>query len=750
MEKKEKPQVPAKPRNLSVSERARHFDLLLSEASQVVRCKPIIRSSKSESSSENRLSQNSNATTELDETVQMNDVDERTSDETHITTEEIVNDEESSDDSVYFGFEDREEHIYDEIVDVPEVSNTVEEILEVEKLYIDKLNFTVDNYIEPSRLMGDQMKAVFGNIEEIKQFHENIFYPDLKQCNKDLKRVLECFSKHIEADNFYPYVVYAMNKKRSDEERNKPAFKSFFENCQNKIGDKLGLHSLLTEPFQRFFKYQNLIESLLKKIKNNELNFVEIAATSKALHDVKKLLNTANKSMALTEIINSKINLMNQGKFLTQNEFQIFDYNHKRKYKGNIFVFQHCVVCTERLSTSKLQFKAYFPNDTSHIECINENKFLLYERNNYKIEVSSDAMAIQQMMKQIRQILTSDTEDRSSAMSNVSYSKSSESKVHTLTKELDASLEWSKRSDSYDSLMVLTEKETNTVSADNRKSNSDESSVESGEYVGSQSDECNEKQQFKEMIKNFNKFYEKVANKVVTASTVYREEVHSTAVQEHPRDHQSSTEIIEEMLANEKDYVRRLSIAIQTYLTHDDPDNPTEAVKTKIVKIFGNFQQIRDFHENTFYLHISDCKNDVTKLANLFTKFTQEGIFSNYILYAMNHNNTQSMRSMRPYREFFELRQKEVGDSQGLEYYLFLPFQHFNKYQSFMDRIISTLNIDTETAVMAACSKAMKNIERLIKDIHTSWTNSDTHVRRRPIRKLSTIVLNGIQHIRRH
>lgn len=37
---------------------------------------------------------------------------------------------------------------------------------------------------------------------------------------------------------------------------------------------------------------------------------MEIAATSKALHDVKKLLTTANKSMALTEIIDSKVNIV--------------------------------------------------------------------------------------------------------------------------------------------------------------------------------------------------------------------------------------------------------------------------------------------------------------------------------------------------------------------------------------------------------------------------------------------------------
>lgn len=43
-------------------------------------------------------------------------------------------------------------------------------------------------------------------------------------------------------------------------------------------------------------------------MKQDEPNFIEIAATSKALHDVRKVLNTANKSMALTEIVDSKVN----------------------------------------------------------------------------------------------------------------------------------------------------------------------------------------------------------------------------------------------------------------------------------------------------------------------------------------------------------------------------------------------------------------------------------------------------------
>lgn len=82
------------------------------------------------------------------------------------------------------------------------VSNTIEEILVNEKLYIDKLNYLIDNYMLHSRFMGDQMKEIFGNVEEIKDFHKKIFYPDLKRCDNDIIRITECFSKHITVNIF--------------------------------------------------------------------------------------------------------------------------------------------------------------------------------------------------------------------------------------------------------------------------------------------------------------------------------------------------------------------------------------------------------------------------------------------------------------------------------------------------------------------------------------------------------------------
>lgn len=114
----------------------------------------------------------------------------------------------SSDDSIYFGTDELGEHIYDDISEASNgVTNTVDEILVAEVYYIDRLNYTIDNYLQSSRLMGDpSMKAVYGNIEQIKQFHEETFYPDLKRCNKDIVRIAECFSSHILVGIF----VYSM------------------------------------------------------------------------------------------------------------------------------------------------------------------------------------------------------------------------------------------------------------------------------------------------------------------------------------------------------------------------------------------------------------------------------------------------------------------------------------------------------------------------------------------------------------
>lgn len=118
------------------------------------------------------------------------------------------------------------------------------------------------------------------------------------------------------------------------------------------------------------------------------------------------------------------------------------------------------------------------------------------------------------------------------------------------------------------------------------------------------------------MVKSFDSFYDKVTNKTpLPTSTNPRDEAVTLV-------NRSATEIIQEMLANESDYFGQLTIGIQTYMAHDTITS-SDTLRENVSKIFGNIQQIRDFHENTFHSALKDCGNDITKIANVFSKFAQ-------------------------------------------------------------------------------------------------------------------------------
>lgn len=90
-----------------------------------------------------------------------------------------------------------------------EIMCVVNEILDNERKYIDKLNYVYENYLIQSYALGDDVHGmIFGNFLEIKRFHEQSFYPDLQACNKDYVEIMHCFSRHIEVNYFYCLKCY--------------------------------------------------------------------------------------------------------------------------------------------------------------------------------------------------------------------------------------------------------------------------------------------------------------------------------------------------------------------------------------------------------------------------------------------------------------------------------------------------------------------------------------------------------------
>ncbi len=82
--------------------------------------------------------------------------------------------------------------------------NIVQELIDNEKTYIDKLTTGIRNYVEPlggknlpPSLRG-QMYNIFANIVQIRDFHEQTFYPSLLACNGDVIALSDTFSKFIQ------------------------------------------------------------------------------------------------------------------------------------------------------------------------------------------------------------------------------------------------------------------------------------------------------------------------------------------------------------------------------------------------------------------------------------------------------------------------------------------------------------------------------------------------------------------------
>lgn len=62
-----------------------------------------------------------------------------------------------------------------------------------------------ENQLGGTLICGEKY-SIFGNIEEIKKFHENKFLTDLINCNEDVSRISNVFLQNIQVNIIY--VIY--------------------------------------------------------------------------------------------------------------------------------------------------------------------------------------------------------------------------------------------------------------------------------------------------------------------------------------------------------------------------------------------------------------------------------------------------------------------------------------------------------------------------------------------------------------
>lgn len=103
----------------------------------------------------------------------------------------------------------------------------MKELLENEENYVQTLKKGIEDYMSvmnqkdlPLGLKG-QRYHIFGNIESIYELHKDKFLPKLRENRASIQGIAETFIKFIEDDRFYCYILFALNRPKSEKICNK-------------------------------------------------------------------------------------------------------------------------------------------------------------------------------------------------------------------------------------------------------------------------------------------------------------------------------------------------------------------------------------------------------------------------------------------------------------------------------------------------------------------------------------------------
>ncbi|XP_052901390.1 uncharacterized protein LOC128307759 isoform X2 [Anopheles moucheti] len=270
------------------------------------------------------------------------------------------------------------------------VTSILQELLANEANYVQTLGRGIENYVNimtgkdlPPALRGQKFH-IFGNIEKIHNLHQNQFLPMLKNNRASIAGIAETFIWFLENDKFYCYIMFALNRPKSERICNRNL--DFFQRRQQEVDDKLGLNSFLLQPIQRLPRYKLLLaeinKEILKQMEDTLLESVkdEIGILCKAEKRLERFIDIVNEAMSINDIQECyEINLFSQGKFRKMFEVDIYDWDHRRRYPAKLFLFERSAIYSEKVKTY-LEYRGRYDDSEIGIHNENRNKVYLYAR----------------------------------------------------------------------------------------------------------------------------------------------------------------------------------------------------------------------------------------------------------------------------------------------------------------------------------------------------------------------------------
>uniref|UniRef100_A0A8C3TJ95 Rho guanine nucleotide exchange factor 4 n=1 Tax=Catharus ustulatus TaxID=91951 RepID=A0A8C3TJ95_CATUS len=290
-------------------------------------------------------------------------------------------------------------------------TNVINEIISTERDYIKHLKDICEGYIKQCRKRADmfteeQLKIIFGNIEDIYRCQKKFVKSLEKKFNKDhphLSEVGSCFLEY--QTEFQIYSEYCNNHPNACMELSRLTkvnkYVYFFEACRllQKMID-ISLDGFLLTPVQKICKYPLQLAELLKYTNPQHRDFKDVEAALNAMKNVARLINERKRRLENIDKIaqwQSSIEdwegedvLVRSSELIYSGELAKISHPQAKSQQRMFFLFDHQLVCCKKdlLRRDILYYKSRINMDDMEILDVEDGKdkdFNISVKNAFKL-----------------------------------------------------------------------------------------------------------------------------------------------------------------------------------------------------------------------------------------------------------------------------------------------------------------------------------------------------------------------------
>uniref|UniRef100_A0A7N6AZT9 Kalirin RhoGEF kinase b n=1 Tax=Anabas testudineus TaxID=64144 RepID=A0A7N6AZT9_ANATE len=603
------------------------------------------------------------------------------------------------------------------------------ELLQTERVYVRDLQECIETYLwemtsgseDVPPGLANKDDIVFGNIQDIYEFHNSIFLKELENYEQLPEDVGHCFVTW--ADKFHMYVTYCRNKPDSSLLIQQHGV-GFFEEVQRRHGLANSISSALIKPVQRITKYQLLLKELLACCEEGKGEIKE------GLDVMLSVPKRANDAMHVSMLEGLEEGLEVQGELLLQDSFLVWEPKSliRKGRDRHLFLFELSLIFSKEIKDSSGRTKYLYKSRlrtselgvTEHIEG-DPCKFALWvgrtpTSDNKTVLKASSLELKQEWVRSIRQVIQerrghlrgalrepiplpktpNPTLGRHEDADSLGDASSQPDTVSIASRTSQNTADSDKLSGGCELVVVLLDFTSGgpgelSVRCGQTVELVERSAERSGWCLVRTTDQTPQQRWLTSPVRRLSQGKadgqkkppirtrrrdnrtEQTAALTGNAQTVNE---HTLCTKTHENTRLVKTSVMKTTNSTYSCiYTSFINLCIcQGFMSRLEVRGIPEDMRGKDKIVFGNIQQIYDWHRDFFMVELERCVQNHDLLADLFIR--HERRLHMYVVYCQNKPKSEFI--VIEYENFFEVKHQH---SMSISDYLIKPIQRITKYQ---------------------------------------------------------------------